>query len=231
MCGVPASNRAGGSRKVVSSNVTLSIIAPPPCHGGIACEHLGAAPQRADAGRPVKLVRRRRRRNRRRCAATSTGRRGTAWQPSSSSSAPLEWAISARAPGVEDRAEHVRHMGEARRRDARSVSIALGGVEVDLAVGGQRHGVDFVAGELPRHDVAVMLELREQDAVAAVPRQRARDEVDRLGRAAGEDELVGLSADEARRCGARAPRRRRSSSPSARTRRDERSRSRANKPG
>ena len=34
-CGVPASNRDGAVRKVVFSNVTRSIIAPPPCHGGI----------------------------------------------------------------------------------------------------------------------------------------------------------------------------------------------------
>ena len=49
-----------------------------------------------------------------------------------------------------------------------------------------------------------MLELREQHAVAALLRQRARDEVDRLGRAAGEDELVRLAADQRRRRGARA---------------------------
>ena len=79
----------------------------------------------------------------------------------------------------------------------------LGRVEVDPAVVGQRHRVDFVAGELPRDDVAVMLELRQQDAVAAVLRQRARDEVDRLGRAAGEHQLVGLAADQVRRGGAR----------------------------
>ena len=80
----------------------------------------------------------------------------------------------------------------------------FGRVEIDLAVARQRHRIDFVAGKLPRHDVAVMLELREQDAVAALLRQRARDEVDRLGRAAGEDQLVRLAADQLRRGGARA---------------------------
>ena len=80
----------------------------------------------------------------------------------------------------------------------------FGGVEVDPAVGGQRHDIDFVTGELPRNDVAVMLELRQQDAVAAVLRQRARDEVDRLGRAAGEDHLVRLRRRSARAAAARA---------------------------
>ena len=189
MCGVPASNRAGGSRKVVSSNVTCSIIAPPPCHGGIAASSSARAPQAADAGRAVELVRRRRRRSRQPIAATSTGSRGTAWQPSSSSSAPFECAISAARFASRIEPSTFETWAKATTRCSFG-QHRLGGVEVDLAVGGQRHDVDLVAGELPRHDVAVMLELREQDAVAALLRQRARDEVDRLGRAAGEDELV-----------------------------------------
>ena len=187
----------------------------------------GPRGSRCRSGR--KACARRRRRSRRRCAATSTGRRGTAWQPSSSSSAPLRMRDLGGALRVEDRAEHVRHMREG--DDAMLFGQhRLRRVEVDLAVGRQRHRVDFVTGELPRHDVAVMLELREQDAVAAVLRQRARDQVDRLGRAAGEDQLVRLAADQVRRRGARSARRRRSSSPSARTRRDARSRNRANRP-
>ena len=134
-----------------------------------------------------------------------------------------------RALRVEDRAEHVRHMGEG--DDAMLFGEhRLGRVEVDLAVGGQRHRVDFVAGELPRDDVAVMLELRQQDAVAAVLRQRARDEVDRLGRAAGEDQLVRLAADQRSTPRRAPPRSSRSSSPSAGRRRDARSHSRAHRP-
>ena len=49
---------------------------------------------------------------------------------------------------------------------------ALGGVEIDAAVAGQRNGIDLVAGKLPGNDVAVMLQLRKQHAVAAVLRQR-----------------------------------------------------------
>ena len=103
---------------------------------------------------------------------------------------------------VEDRAEHVRNMRE--RDDAMLLGDhRLGGVEIDAPVARQRHGIDLVSGELPRNDIAVMLELRQQDAVAAVLRKRARDQVDRFGRAAREDEFVGLAADQLRRRGAR----------------------------
>ena len=62
---------------------------------------------------------------------------------------------------VEDRAEHVRDMREG--DDAVLVGEhSFGSVEVDLAVARQRHGVDFITGELPRDDVAVVLELRER---------------------------------------------------------------------
>ncbi len=69
---------------------------------------------------------------------------------------------------------------------------------VDPLVGGQRRDVDFdaraVAEQLPGHDVAVVLERRDQDAVAGLEAvaPAVGDEVDRLGRAAGEDDLVGL---------------------------------------
>ena len=116
-----------------------------------------------------------------------------------------------RALCVEDRAEHVRYVREG------DDAMLLGEhcfrrVEVDLAVAGQRHRVDFVSGELPRDDVAVVLELRHQDAVAAVLRQRARDEVDRLGRAARENHFVRLAADQLRGRGTRCLVARRSSS-------------------
>ena len=99
-----------------------------------------------------------------------TSSRGTAWHPSSNSSAPLAWAISAARLGVEDRAQDVGYVGESYN------TMLLGQhrfrrIEIDLAVGRQRHRVDFEPGELPRDDVAVVLELRQQDAVAAVFRQ------------------------------------------------------------
>ena len=52
-----------------------------------------------------------------------------------------------------------------------SVSIASAASRSMRPSSRQRHRVDFVAGELPRDDVAVMLELRQQDAVAAIPRE------------------------------------------------------------
>ena len=76
-------------------------------------------------------------------------------------------------------------------------------VEVDLAMRGQRNDIDGVAGELPRDDVAVMLELAEQHAIAAVARGALGDEVDRLGRAAREDGFVRRAADQFARRAAR----------------------------
>ncbi len=201
MCGVPASNRAGGSRigRLLECDlVDHRSAALPRRHRG---EQLGAAPQAADAGRTVELVR---------GESVEVGAdRGDVDGHARHRLAAVEQQQRALrvgdlggAPGVEDRTQDVRHVGEG--DDAMLVGQhRFGGVEVDLAVAGQRHRIDFVTGELPGDDVAVMLELGEEDAVAAVLRQRARDEVDRLGRAAGEDELVGLAADQPRGGGAR----------------------------
>jgi hypothetical protein len=72
-------------------------------------------------------------------------------------------------------------------------------VEIDTLVGSERHdvdlGTDLLGDHLPRHDVRMMLERREQDAVAGLelrPGPALRDEVDPLGRAADEDRLLGL---------------------------------------
>src|SRR5205085_1352768 len=79
----------------------------------------------------------------------------------------------------------------------------LGFVEVDLSIGSQRNSIDLKTGKLPRDYVAVMLELREEHAVPPVLRQRTRNQVDRFGRAAGEDQFIRLAADEVGRCGSR----------------------------
>ncbi|PAV93427.1 hypothetical protein WR25_16511 [Diploscapter pachys] len=63
-------------------------------------------------------------------------------------------------------------------------------------------GADSLGDHLPGYDVAVMLQHRQQDAVAGLQLRHSpalRDEVDPFGRAAGEDDLVGsCRADEAR---------------------------------
>ena len=41
-------------------------------------------------------------------------------------------------------------------------------VEIDAVIGGERHHVDLGPGELPGDDVAVMLERRQQHAVAGL---------------------------------------------------------------
>jgi hypothetical protein len=63
-----------------------------------------------------------------------------------------------RALGIEHRAEHVR---DVREGDHLVVGRqqSLGGVEIDPAVVGERADVDLPAGELPRDDVRVVLEL------------------------------------------------------------------------
>ena len=105
-------------------------------------EQLGARPtrRRCRSGRRACGRRRRRSRSRSRrhrpaCAAPPGSRRAAAWRR------PSMRDVGG-APGVEDRAEHVRDMGEG--DDAMLVADhRLGGVEVDLAVGGQRHDVDL----------------------------------------------------------------------------------------
>ena len=73
--------------------------------------------------------------------------------------------------------------------------------QVELAVGGQRHPAQLDAalgGEhVPRHDVGVVLHVRQHDDVAALqvgPAPRAHDEVQRLGGVLGEDHLVARAA-------------------------------------
>ena len=56
MLPVPASKRPGGAWNVVFSNVTSSIMLPPPCQGGIASSTLALAVDHADAGRGEHLV-------------------------------------------------------------------------------------------------------------------------------------------------------------------------------
>ena len=166
-------------------------------------EDFGPGPQRADPGRAVDLVRRENveiaiergdvdRQARRRLAAVEQQLRADLVREPRG------------AAGVEDRAEHVRDMGESDQL-VRFGEHRLGRVEVDAAVVGQRADVDVrtdLAGDdLPRHDVRMMLERRQQDAVAGAQVGAApavRDEVDRLGRAAREHQF-GLAAADQRR--------------------------------
>ena len=111
-----------------------------------------------------------------------------------------ERAVRVRGVGeradVVDRAEHVRHRAD--REELRAVEQLVERREVEAEVGRERDPAQLDAafgGEhLPRHDVGVVLHVREHDRVAGLQvgaRPRVRDEVDRLGRVAGEDDLVG----------------------------------------
>ena len=77
-----------------------------------------------------------------------------------------------------------------------------------------QHRALALAQEMPGHDVGVVLHDREHDLVALADMgeaERGGDEVDRLGRRAGEDDLVGRGGVEEARARSRAPPRRRRS--------------------
>ena len=108
------------------------------------------------------------------------------------------------AAAIQHAAQHVGHMGQRdhamARRDHRAHRV-----QIDPAIVGERHDVDMSADllrhDLPRHDIAMMFQRGQQDAVARL-QLRARpalgDEVDALGRAANINDLaVRLRADEA----------------------------------
>src|SRR5258708_27541965 len=100
---------------------------------------------------------------------------------------------------VKDRTQNVR---DVRKRDN---TMLLGEhlfrrIEVDLALFCQWYSVNFVACELPGHDVAMMLELREEDAASTFFRKRARNEINRFGCAAGKDKFVRFAANQPRGC-------------------------------
>src|SRR4051794_20046406 len=69
-----------------------------------------------------------------------------------------------RALRVEDGAQDIGYVGKSYNTMLLG-EHGLRGVEVDPPVGGERHRVNLEAGKLPRNDVAVMLELGEEDAV------------------------------------------------------------------
>ena len=95
-----------------------------------------------------------------------------------------------------DRPERVRDVGE--RHELRlQAEQHLEDVEPEDAVVGDRDELEVAVAlldeELPRDEVGVVLHLGQDDGVAAIdvpPAPRIGDEVDRLGRVAGEDDLV-----------------------------------------
>jgi hypothetical protein len=102
--------------------------------------------------------------------------------------------IRKRAYGC-DRAEDVRHRGEREHPSAVEQPIQRG--DVELPVVGQRHPADLDAllrgDHLPRHDVGVVLHVREHHHIAGTkvgPTPCLRDEVERLGRVLREHDLV-----------------------------------------
>ena len=101
--------------------------------------------------------------------------------------------------------KRVRHVGEGDQLGLQAQQH-LEDVEAEEAVVGDRDELEVAVllldEELPRDEVGVVLHLGQHDRVAAVdvpPAPRVGDEVDRLGRVAGEDDLVAVrGVDEAR---------------------------------
>ncbi len=176
--------------------------------GGHRRQNLVARPQHADAGRAIKLVPRQH-------IEIAVERRHVEREARCRLTA-VEQQLRADAAGkrggaadIEHAAKHVRHM----RKGDQPVPFGQhrrGGIKVDPAIGGQRADIDADAGvlldQLPGHDVRMMLERRQQDAVAGLQIGAApalRDQIDPLGRAAGEHDLVRPGPNEAGDGGAR----------------------------
>ena len=128
-------------------------------------EQLGAGPERADAGRAEHLVAGERRRSRRPTPARRPARCGTAWHASTSTSAPAACAASASGrmslivPSTFDIARDREQLGAVEQ------PVEVG--EVEAVVGGERDPAQLDAAlggeDVPRHDVGVVLHLREHD--------------------------------------------------------------------
>ena len=122
--GVPASNRCGGSWNVgllerdVEDHVAAGLPGRHRLQQLVACR----TARRCRSGH--KSCGRRRHRNRNRARGTSTGMRGTAWQPSTSTLAPLACASSTMRSTGTHRAGHVRRHASPRPCLVRGVSIA-----------------------------------------------------------------------------------------------------------
>ena len=168
-------------------------------------EQFGPRPQHADAGRAVELMTRK--------DVEVAIQRGDIDGDARHRLAPVEQDFRAdavceigRATAIEHRAQHVRHMAE-RHQLVRGRQHTCHRIKIDAVILSQRQHVDRDAqplgDHLPRHDVGVMLQHRQQDAIARLQVRRRpalRNKVDPLGCAAREDDLVSRPrADEPRR--------------------------------
>ena len=185
-------------------------MSPPAMNGGIASSSCAPRPERARTPSARASCARRTRRSRRRAPGRRPGRAGTAWAPSMSTSAPASCAASTISRTGLIVPERVRDVGE---RDELRLEAEqdLEDVLAQDAVVGDRDELEvavlLLGEDLPRDEVRVVLHLGEHDRVAAadvVAAPRVRDEVDRLGRVAGEDDLVAVGGvDEPGHRGAR----------------------------
>ena len=173
----PRTCRAGRCRCVLSK-LTARIMSPPPCHGGIALEQRLAAVEHADAGRAAHLVAGERIEVAVErlhvdapCAAPPARRRAAPARRALRALAIKLLAPAATVPSAFETCASA--TSRVRGRQQR-----LEGVEVDLAArvdrGDAQPRAGLLADHLPRHDVGVVLEVRDQDLVAGLQSAAAR---------------------------------------------------------
>ena len=206
MGGVPASKRVGrrrpGRKRVELHVEDHAAAAEERAH---RLEQLAACPRARRCRSGPSSCGPRRPGSRRRASATETGACGTSWAPSATTTAPAACAASAitrtglMVPSTFDMHDTPTSFTPSTKRlevveDQPAVAVDRDVAQVEAAqLLGQHH---------PRHDVGVVLHLRQQHGVARPqvgPAPRVGHQVERLGGVLGEDDLVGRigSADEA----------------------------------
>ena len=170
MCGVPASKPCGAGLNVLWNQSTLSIMSPPPWYGGVSAKTSSRPYKHADAGRPADFVAA----ERQEIAPdllqvdgqVPGGLRGV-----DERATPERAGAGAEFGDGVDRAHRVRDVREGEELHRRAEQLVQLARVQHAAVAEHRDVGELRAGalgkQLPRHDVRVVLEFREQDFVAA----------------------------------------------------------------
>ncbi len=196
MGGVPASNLWGTGAQRESNSPTSEIISPPPSSGLISSSR-SARPHRQPIPVGPSILWPLQARKSAPRAVTSTGRWGTAWAPSTTTTAPTAWAAAASSAtgGIVPVTLDMALTARIRVRSSTTDSTAAGS---SLVVGPDAQIGELGAGparhQLPGDDVGVVLQDGEHDAVTGpemIEAPAVRNGVERPGGAAGEHHFGG----------------------------------------
>ena len=187
------------------SKLTVRIMSPPPCQGGMRSSSVLAAVEHADARRAEHLVSREGIEIAAELLHVRPCMCGTACAPSMSVVMPraLAAAISLRTGRIVPRALDTWAKANRRVRGAHQ-SLDCLGVHLAARIHGRHHELraGLLAQHLPGHDVRVMLEMGNEHLIARLEQGTSialRDQIDGLGRAAHEHDLARRTGvDEAR---------------------------------